>query len=323
VTTGRGDPLKGLADLYYWQPNCEEALSLVRWMRRYNQDLSHRRKLHFLGFDIEFTSHAVPAVVAYVEKVDPQLAKRAREVLAPLREPAAENTYGGLGRTEQDKTRQGLSELLARFDSEHAKWAAKSSEGAWKIAREHAQMIQRSERVFRDFTLRDAMMADTVDSILAREPKGTKMILLGHNGHVGARRVDLSEMGALLRERHGADYFVLGTTFGSGSTLAIPMKKAGSPPAERAVEAFPLGAPPKDGFESALALADKNLFLLDLRPSSGKVGDWLSSKMPTRWVGGIFRGEANCDEPLSPKKSYDAVVYLDTITPSHLNAGAH
>jgi len=323
VTTGRGDPMKGLADLYYWQPNCEETLSLVRWMRRYNQNPSHAKKLHFLGFDVEFTSHAVPAVIAYLDKVDTLLAAHARDFLAPLRETSAEGTYGGLSAAVQTKTRDELAHILARFDTEHTRWAAKLGEAAWKTAREHAHMIRRTERVYRDFTLRDMAMAETVESILSREPQGAKIVLLGHNSHLSAKRVELSEMGALLRERHGSDYFVLGTTFGSGSLLAIPMKNAGAAPGKRPIEAFTLGAPPANGLESALALAQKDLFLVDLRISSGKVGDWLSSKMPTRWVGGIFRGEENSNIPLSPKRSYDALISIDKITPSHLNPGAH
>jgi erythromycin esterase len=319
VMTGRGDPKKGLADLYYWNANNEEMLAMVRWMRRYNQDPAHPKKLHFGGFDIEFTSHAVPAVIAYLDKVDPPLAARAREFLAPLREPTAENTYGELAPVEQEKTQQGVRDILARFDSEHTKWAARSGEAAWSTAREHAQMIQRSESVFRDPTRRDVAMADTTDAILGRQPKGTKMVLIGHDGHLSARRAQNCEMGALLRERHGTDYFVIGTTFYAGSFLAYGMKKPGGPPGPRPIETFTLGAPPAAALENALALAGKSPLLLDLRNATGPFGDWLDSKISMRWVGGIFRGEAQSDTGMNPKQSYDALIYLDKITPGHLN----
>jgi erythromycin esterase-like protein len=241
--------------------------------------------------------------------------------LAPLREPTADHTYSELAPAEREKTQQGVRDILARFDSEHTKWAARSGEVAWSTAREHAQMIQRSESVYRDPTKRDVAMADTADAILDRQPKGTKMVLIGHNGHLSARRAQNCEMGALLRERHGTDYFVTGTAFNSGSLLAYGMKKAGDPPGPRRIETFTLGAPPAAALENAMALAGKSPLLVDLRNSTGPVGDWLDSKISTRWVGGIFRGETQSDTGMNPKQSYDALVYLDKITPAHLNPG--
>jgi hypothetical protein len=99
------------------------------------------------------------------------------------------------------------------------------------------------------------------------------------------------------------------------------MKKAGDPPGPRRIETFTLGAPPAAALENAMALAGKSPLLVDLRNSTGPVGDWLDSKISTRWVGGIFRGETQSDTGMNPKQSYDALVYLDKITPAHLNPG--
>jgi erythromycin esterase len=323
VTSGRGDPLKALANLYDWYPNTEETLGILRWMRRYNQDPAHPKKLHFRGFDLRFTSHAVAALEAYLDKVDPELASRAREFLSPLRDVSAEKTYEGIPPAQQEKTRQGIGDVFSRFESDRAKWTARTGEQAWAIARQHARCIQRTESVYLDVSKRDRAMADTVEEILEREPKGAKIVLLGHNTHMATQRWDLSEMGSLLRERHGNDYFVIGTTFGTGSLHAIGPRKPGQAPGPRPVETFTLGQPPPSGLEAALSLAQKSPFVLDLRQSAGKIGDWLSTKMPTRCVGGVFRGEANSDTPCAPKKSYDAMIYLDKVTPSHPNPGAN
>jgi erythromycin esterase len=292
-------------------------------MRRYNQDPAHVRKLHFRGFDVEFTSHAIPALIGYLDKVDRPLASRASEFLAPLRDEKAEFSYGPLVPALQARTQRGISEILAKFDSERTNWTARSSQQAFATARQHARMIERSEAVFRDPSRRDRAMADTVEDILDREPKGAKIILLGHNLHMSAQRWDMSEMGALLRERHGSDYFIVGTTFSTGSLHAIAARKPGQAPGPRLIETFTLGPPPPSSLEAALALAQKSLFAVDLRSSTGNVGDWLASKMPTRWVGGIFRGEANSNTLCAPKKSYDALVYIDKVTASHLNPGAN
>jgi hypothetical protein len=97
------------------------------------------------------------------------------------------------------------------------------------------------------------------------------------------------------------------------------MKKPGGPPGPRPIETFTLGAPPAAALENALVLAGKSPLLLDLRNATGPFGDWLDSKISMRWVGGIFRGEAQSDTGMNPKKSYDALIYLDKIAPAHLN----
>ena len=320
ITTGRGDPLKGIADLYGWYPNTEENLAIMRWMRRYNQDAAHTKKLRFRGCDVYNVGHAVPALTAYLDRVEPSLASRAREVLAPVAEVSAEGTYPHLSSAEQEKTRQAIRDILARFEANRARWSARTSESAWGTARQHARMVQRIEAVYLDPSKRDRGMADTVDEILASEPRGTKIVVLAHNFHVGAEPWDLSEMGQILRERHGSDYFVIGTAFGSGAVNAYGPRPGGQ--GRRRVEVFALGPPPQASFEAALALAQKPLFAVDLRGISGPVADWLGSKIPARWVGGVFRGEDNSVTQCAPKKNYDAVIYVDKISPSHLTAGA-
>jgi erythromycin esterase len=321
VTTGRGDPLKAIADLYGWSPNTDENLAMLRWMRRYNQDPAHTKKLRFRGCDVYEFSHAVPALATYLDRVDPPLASRAREILAPVADVSAEGSYPRLSPAEQEKTRQGIRDILASFESNRAKWSARTSESAWGTARQHARMVQRIEAVYLDPSKRDRGMADTVDDVLANEPKGAKIVVLAHNFHVGAEPWDLSEMGHLLRQRHGSDYFVIGTAFGSGALNAYGQRPP-SGQGKRRVEVFALGPPPEASFEAALALAEKPLFAVDLRGTSGPVADWFGSKIPTRWVGGIYRGEDNSVTQYAPKKGYDAVIYVDKISPSHLTAGA-
>jgi erythromycin esterase len=320
ITTGRGDPLKGIADLYGWYPHTEENLALVRWMRRKNQDPARPQKLRFRGCDVYEFGHAVPALTTYLDKVDPQLASRARETLAPVAEVSSEGTYPRLLPAEQEKTRQGIRDILASFEANRAKWSARTSESAWGTARQHARMVQRVEAVYLDPSKRDRGMADTVDDILASEPKGAKIVVLAHNFHVGAELWDLIEMGHVLRERHGNDYFVIGTAFGSGAVNAYGPRPSGQ--GKRRVEVFALGPPPRASFEAALALAQKSLFAVDLRGTSGPVADWFASKIPTRSVGGIYRGEDHSVTQYAPKKGYDAVIYVDKISPSHLTPGA-
>src|SRR5207253_4402222 len=90
VLTGKGDPAKALAGLYFWTWDTEEVLDLIRWMRRYNQDSSHTKKVKFFGFDMQVAHVAVTNVEVYLQRVDPDEAKVASAILAPLSDAAGE-----------------------------------------------------------------------------------------------------------------------------------------------------------------------------------------------------------------------------------------
>ena len=53
VLKGKRDPAKALAGLYFWTWNTEEVLDMIRWMRHYNEDPTHERKIKFQGFDMQ------------------------------------------------------------------------------------------------------------------------------------------------------------------------------------------------------------------------------------------------------------------------------
>src|SRR5665213_4274357 len=55
----------------WWQT--EDMLALLRWMREYNQNPVHTRKLKFYGFDMQTPGLAESNVLVYLRRVDPCL----------------------------------------------------------------------------------------------------------------------------------------------------------------------------------------------------------------------------------------------------------
>ncbi len=90
-----------------------ELQELVRWMRRYNDDPTHDRKLHFYGIEGggggQFVSPLTPieGVWRYLEKVDPDYAVTSRQTLFPLIEP-----FLGQGGGVWWVTSQGISSFF-------------------------------------------------------------------------------------------------------------------------------------------------------------------------------------------------------------------
>lgn len=90
VLNGKGDPAAALAGMYFWTWNTEEVLDMIRWMRTYNENPAHTRKLKFLGFDMQTARVAVSNVEEYLQKVDPEEARLAAKILAPLADKVSE-----------------------------------------------------------------------------------------------------------------------------------------------------------------------------------------------------------------------------------------
>ena len=74
VLTGKGDPEKALAGLYFWTWHTEEVLEMIRWMRRHNADRDHPKKVKFYGFDMQFGTRALRLLEDYLNAVDRRLA---------------------------------------------------------------------------------------------------------------------------------------------------------------------------------------------------------------------------------------------------------
>lgn len=53
VMNGRGDPRLALGGRGFWTWDTEEVLQMILWMRQWNEDATHVRKVTFTGFDMQ------------------------------------------------------------------------------------------------------------------------------------------------------------------------------------------------------------------------------------------------------------------------------
>src|SRR2546426_5357811 len=171
VLNGNGDPAKALAGLYFWTWNTEEVLDMIRWMRRYNQDSSHTKKVKFFGFDMQVAHVAVTNVEVYLQRVDPDEAKVASAILAPLSDAAGEREYTNKSEDFRHKTAESVKSMLARFDSVKKVYVDSSSFEEWILARHNLEIVRQAEELCAAgptgyFSARDRSMAENVKWIL-------------------------------------------------------------------------------------------------------------------------------------------------------------
>jgi erythromycin esterase len=281
VLTGKGDPIELLEGLHFWTCNSQEVLDMVRWMRRYNADAAHTNKVKFFGFDMQFTEAAASNVAAFLRRVEPEVA----------------------GRT-------GLkpAELVANLDRNRERYAGLTSESAWRIARQNAEILRQAADMA-DSAARDRFMADNVKWILDQEPAGTKIVLWAHNGHVhtGPNPGEPVPMGSHLRRMYGDEVVTLGFAFNQGSFRASVV-------GARRLDDFTVHPAAPDTLDGVLASTGLPLFLVDLRksPQSGPAAAWLAQDQRSRQIGAIYSDDwERTYRRLHVTQSFDLLLFVE------------
>src|SRR5262245_17557624 len=82
VLHGKGDAADVVAGQGFAIYDSDEVLALVEWVRAWN--LTHERKVKFHGFDMQTSAAAALHLLAYLERVAPELAAACERNLAPL-----------------------------------------------------------------------------------------------------------------------------------------------------------------------------------------------------------------------------------------------
>jgi erythromycin esterase len=325
VLTGRGDPEKALAGLYFWTWDTHEVLDLIRWMRRWNADPAHPTKVKFYGMDMQYPPRAVRKTLDYLRRVDPDEASRASAILGLLGNPyvaqrglkppaSAASHVAAIDST--------IAALGHRFDERRAAYERRSSGGDWAVARQHLRIVaQWMDMVAKgDPLARDRAMAENVQWILRHEGPGARVAVWAHNGHVSMARGDAGDgMGAFLHDALGRDMVVFGFAFNRGGFQAMSRFGGAGP----SLKPFTVGPSSEGSLEQALALAGPRIAALDLRrlPKSGEVADWFSLRHPSRTIGALFVDsmEARYYRPVVPAAHFDAILFVDSTTAARSN----
>ncbi len=93
VLNGTGDPAQLLRGMYFWTWDTEEVLTMIRWMRAFNQ--SGKGRVQFTGFDMQTPTVAAEHVRTFVAKYEPAYLSAVTEATtAAARVPAAARGSG-------------------------------------------------------------------------------------------------------------------------------------------------------------------------------------------------------------------------------------
>lgn len=148
--------------------------------------------------------------------------------------------------------------------------------------------------------MRDAAMADNLNFLLDRRYPKRKVIVWAHNAHVayGHPYASLNNMGALLAAQRKAEMYTIGLYMGRG----VQADNFGKPAA--------VPAPDADGLDGVLANGGLRYSLVDFSGATPSAASaWIFEPITVREFG-VNRVR------MVPAASYDAVLYIDTVTPA-------
>ena len=311
-----------------WMWRNADVVEFIEWLREHNDALpAGSTKTGFYGLDLYSLHASMEAVLRYLEKVDPEAAKRARARYACFDHFGKDTqVYGFLTGTGATKSCQDevVSELveLRRRAAEFARRDGLVVEEAF-YAEQNARLVKNAEEYYRSmfleeissWNLRDRHMAETLEALIAhlnRADGHAKIVVWAHNSHVGDARV--TEMGQrgelnigqLARERYNRDAVLVGFTTNHGTVTAASDWDA---PAERkrVRPALP------GSYEALFHNAEVDRFLLTWRAGDA-VTEGLRETLLERAIGVIYRPET---ERISHyfwtrlPSQFDAVLHFD------------
>ncbi len=332
VLTGRGDPVKAIPALYVWPHSTEEVVDLFRWMRQYNANPQHARKVKFYGVDPRAETRALRNALEYLGRVDPDQWREVKKSLAVLMDPFLTTNRERLSKSEPD-TLLKLDVLLriaerslATFDAQRKRYIARSSAQSWSLARQHMRNVVQILAQHADprpwAGLRDRQMAENFEWVLEREGPQAKAVVWAHNGHVASSCYGFRlPMGCYMRRALGPDLVVFWLTFNRGGFKAVGPGSTVPGPIPRSFSVAPL---PDSSLDATLAQAGLRIAAVDLRaiPDRSPVSEWFARPHTTRsGIGAGFDSTRESLGGLIPMRNVaDALLFVDSTSPVHLLA---
>lgn len=215
----------------------------IEWLRKQNQGQPQGSpQAGFYGLDLYSLNASIRAVLVYLDKVDPEGARRARFRYSCF-DHYSEDTQGygyatsfGLTQSCEDEVVAQLTELQRRA-VEYAQRDGRVAADEFFYAEQNARLVRNAEQYYRSmfkgrvssWNLRDKHMTDTLDALAAHldsQLGRSKIVVWEHNSHLGDARAtenaDRGEwnVGQLVRERHGDDVLLVGFTTNTGTVTA-------------------------------------------------------------------------------------------------------
>eukprot|EP01027_Heterolobosea_sp_BB2_P007670 GEZU01011393.1.p1 GENE.GEZU01011393.1~~GEZU01011393.1.p1 ORF type:complete len:506 (-),score=129.48 GEZU01011393.1:90-1607(-) len=220
-------------------------VDFIEWLRRHNDTIQdYNKKVGIYGIDLYSLTSSQEAVLEYLNKVDPEAAKRVREDYGCFDQYGSRSSsysYAmGYGFSEgcEKQVLDALKLIMQRAADYMSKDPGVIAEDRLFYAQQNAIIVKNAEEYYRKmmygrgttWNLRDKHMAEMLQALMehyTRDGVKVKAVVWEHNSHLGDARATYKaqreqwNVGQLVRERWGLEHtFNIGFTTYHGHVTA-------------------------------------------------------------------------------------------------------
>jgi erythromycin esterase-like protein len=337
--------LSGFKRFPTWMWRNRVVPGFVDWLQERNARVGDPdQRAGFYGLDLYSLNASIEAVLRYLDAVDPEAARRARNRYACFEDFGADaQSYGyaagsGLKESCEDEVVAQLVEL-----ERHARdYRGPDGDGAEEecfSAEQNARLVLNAERYYRSmfrgrvssWNLRDTHMMETLRSLIGHLEKRVsqpRVVVWAHNSHLGdARYTRMGESGELnlgqfVREEFGRNAVLIGFTTYTGTVTAA--SDWGDPAQCKRVRPGMRGS-----YEELFHNLKLPAFVLNMRddpnvhgelreprleraigviyrPATERVSHYFDAELSNQFDAIIHYDETRCVEPLEPSEVWAA-----------------
>jgi len=84
ILNGKGSLEEALVATKFAIWRTEEVKNMIKWMKEYNDDPSHKEKIKFYGFDMQGITDTLPRLSFYLDSIDKEVKTYVEEMIQPL-----------------------------------------------------------------------------------------------------------------------------------------------------------------------------------------------------------------------------------------------
>jgi len=301
IINSKNDAKTYLETIGYWIYKTQEHVDGINWMKKFNE--KSQQKIHFMGFDMQ-----------NIIGIFQTLKQTSAENKWP--ESYANNIYQSvvLALKANKLSKDNELKLNSEIDAMQQQINTLSDEKKKQWLSENITVLKQ----FLHFQFKSFTKSDDRDRYMAENAiwlnhyfADSKMILSGHNGHIGTPDNRYKIMGDYLKKEFGDRYTTFGFAIYKGTFSANGKQGMGT---------YTLQEAPKNSLEYLLNSFGKDLFILDLksiRKENNPLAKLLFQEIKVRGIGyetmsNDFKSTTN------PVETYDYIIFIKNSTNTNL-----
>jgi erythromycin esterase len=315
VRTGEGNPIAVLEE-FYWAWNCRAFLSIVEWIRSFNEGRDAGDQVRFYGIDIQSGRDPARHLRRYLNNADAAILDEVSTNLQTLASDGFDDE-GEQPVEERISTAETLiSEIKDAFERNEQAYITATSQEGYRLARRALWELSRAQKYNAATSpeassrIRDRSMAANVQWLLDHEATDN-IVVSAHNAHIGTdpELYSVDPMGTYLRAEYNDAYYSLGFEFDHGNFRSRSMTDGD-------VTEFSLDTPADGTLWSILAAVDTSPFGLDFASiDHSALSNWLRRTHGVHDIGTVYdptRSSSTVHVPLAG--AFDGLMFVSDTT---------